>query len=60
MAIEVSTMSDWKYELDEVGPDADSSDPRLPPVEPGSPRLENALPFLIGVAVAVFVFVQVL
>lgn len=40
----------WRYELDEVGPDAeaDSRD-----VEPGSPSAENVVFFLLGVALTV-------
>lgn len=54
-------MSDWKFDLDEVGPDAEpSADSRLPPVEPGTPRLENVLPFIVGVGIAIFVFAQIL
>lgn len=53
-------MSDWKFDLDEVGPEAaQAEDPSLP-VEPGTPRLENVIPFLAGIALALFVFSQVL
>ena len=43
-------MSDWKYDLDEVGPEAE---PTVPDIEPGSPRLENVLPFLFGAGMAI-------
>lgn len=43
-------MTDWKFDLDEVGPEAE---PQQPPVEPGSPRLENVLPFLFGAGLAI-------
>jgi hypothetical protein len=43
-------MSDWKFDLDEVGPEAD---PQVPTIEPGSPKLENVLPFLLGAAMAI-------
>lgn len=43
-------MSDWKFDLDEVGPDAE---PAVPEIEPGTPHLENVLPFLFGVGLAI-------
>ncbi len=43
-------MSDWKFDLDEVGPEAD---PQAPAIEPGSPSLENVLPFLLGAGMAI-------
>ncbi|MFB6085397.1 MAG: hypothetical protein ABEJ84_01110 [Halodesulfurarchaeum sp.] len=43
-------MSDWKFDLDEVGPEADPEEPKI---EPGTPRLENVLPFLFGVGLAI-------
>jgi hypothetical protein len=43
-------MSDWKFELDEVGPEAE---PAIPEIEPGSPRLENVVPFLLGAGLAI-------
>ena len=54
-------MSDWKFDLDDVGPEAeDPEEPISPPVEPGSPKLEHVIPFLVGIAVALVVFAQVL
>ena len=43
-------MSDWKFDLDEVGPEAE---PTVPSIEPGSPKLENVVPFLLGAALAI-------
>ncbi|MDZ7849274.1 MAG: hypothetical protein U5K70_00150 [Halodesulfurarchaeum sp.] len=43
-------MSDWKFDVDEVGPEAE---PAVPEIEPGTPRLENVLPFLFGAGLAV-------
>ncbi len=43
-------MTDWKFELDEVGPEAE---PEVPEIEPGSPRLVNVLPFLFGAGLAI-------
>ena len=43
-------MTDWKFDLDEVGPEAE---PDIPEIEPGRPRLENVLPFLFGVGLAI-------
>lgn len=56
-------MTDWKFDLDEVGPDAEpdeSDQPEGPPIEPGSPMVEHVLPFLAGVALALFIFAQVI
>lgn len=65
-------MTDWKFDLDDVGPDADSTtgedgekeDPDeelwLPPIEPQRPDLENVIPFLAGIGLALFIFLQVL
>lgn len=46
-------MSDWEYELDEVGPEAE---PEVEPIEPGAPSVENAVFFVMGIATAVFLF----
>ncbi|MFB6270271.1 MAG: hypothetical protein ABEH83_10025 [Halobacterium sp.] len=40
----------WRYELDEVGPDAE---PDVRAIEPGSPSAENVAFFLLGVATMV-------
>jgi len=54
-------MTDWKFDLDEVGPEAESDDDDLgPPIEPGRPSLEHVLPFLGGVALALYIFLQVI
>lgn len=54
-AVVLSGMSDdgerkWRYELDEVGPDAEQD---VRAIEPGSPSAENVVFFLLGVAVMV-------
>jgi|AntDeeMinimDraft_4_1070355.scaffolds.fasta_scaffold51938_2 hypothetical protein len=38
---------DWRFELDEVGEEADTGPD---PIEPGSPTAENVAFFLLGVA----------
>ncbi|WP_135830178.1 DUF7312 domain-containing protein [Halorussus halobius] len=61
-------MSEWKYDVDEVGEDADpnapdSADPDRPelePLEPGSPTAENTLFVALGVATMLFLFARVL
>jgi hypothetical protein len=62
-------MSDWKYDVDEVGedaePDGDSDADAGPievepePLEPGSPTAENAFFVVLGVATTLFVFAQI-
>ena len=65
-------MSDWKYDIDEVGDDADDgpadTDPEadrdaavetLEPLEPGSPTVENAFFVALGVGATLFVFARV-
>ena len=66
-------MSDWKYDIDEVGDDADdgpddAADPEanrdaavetLEPLEPGSPTVENAFFVALGVGATLFVFARV-
>lgn len=47
-------MSDWKFETDEVGPEAKAE---AETIEPGSPKLEHVIPFLIGVAMAIAMLV---
>jgi hypothetical protein len=55
-------MSDWKFDLDEVGPEAEEEEAEpeewLPPIEPGRPTLENVIPFLAGVGLALYIFLQ--
>ena len=53
-------MSDWKYDLDEVGDDGDPDDGPGEPLEPGSPSMENAAFVLLGVLSMLFVFVRIL
>ena len=50
-------MSDWKYELDEVGEDAEPDEPD-PELEPGSPSLENVFFVVLGVAATLFALAQ--
>jgi len=54
-------MSDWKFDLDDVGPDGvvEEAEP-APPIEPGSPRLENVAFLLLGVLLALYVFAELL
>lgn len=64
-------MSDWKFEVDEVGEEAETgaegerepvpggADPFDDP-EPGSPSTENAAFVLLGMAFAVAVFASML
>jgi len=49
-------MSDWKFELDEVGEDAEP-EPE-PELEPGSPSAENVLFVVLGVVATLLVFAQ--
>lgn len=58
-------MSDWKFDLDDVGGDedgggTDATDAEdetrvVPPLEPGDPSLEGALFVVLGVAFAIWV-----
>lgn len=54
-------MSDWKYDVDEVGEEADSEPdgPAFEPIEPGSPTAENAFFVALGVATTLFVLARV-
>lgn len=56
-------MSDWKYDVEEVGEDADPDPeperPELPPIEPESPSLEGALFVLLGVVATVLVLARI-
>ncbi|NIB98707.1 hypothetical protein [Halobacterium sp. R2-5] len=47
----------WRYEVDEVGPDAE---PDVRAIEPGSPAPENVAFFLLGVAAMVGVLALLL
>lgn len=53
-------MSDWKYGLDEVGPEAEENGRLGPPIEPDRPSIENVIPFVAGMVLAVYIFLQVL
>lgn len=51
--------SEWRFSLDDVGEDNGAAEPvERPPMEPGSPSLENALFVLIGVLGTLLVFVS--
>lgn len=58
-------MTDWKFDVEDVGPEAeeeeedDTPDQLGPPVEPERPAIEHVIPFLAGVALAVYIFLQV-
>lgn len=43
-------MSEWKYDIDEVGPEAEEPEE---PIEPGTPELEHVIPFLLGAGLAI-------
>jgi hypothetical protein len=49
----------WRFALDEVGPEAEEQEVR-PPIEPGSPSLENALFVLLGVLLTVALLFSVI
>jgi hypothetical protein len=50
-------MSDWKYDLDEVGEDAEPDEEEIEQnLEPGSPTLENAVFVALGAATTLIVF----
>ncbi|WP_115865124.1 DUF7312 domain-containing protein [Halorussus litoreus] len=58
-------MSEWKYDIDEVGEDAEGDDPdeepdrrERGPIEPGSPTAENVLFVTLGIATMLFVFAR--
>lgn len=53
-------MSDWKYDLDEVGEEADpdEEEEEARNLEPGSPSLENAVFVALGVATTLIVFAR--
>ncbi|SDM09250.1 hypothetical protein SAMN04487949_0817 [Halogranum gelatinilyticum] len=54
---------EWRFSVDDVGEDAADVTPdeprELPPIEPGSPSLENALFVLLGVVGTLLVFLSV-
>ncbi|AKH97134.1 DUF7312 domain-containing protein [Halanaeroarchaeum sulfurireducens] len=53
-------MSDWKYDLDEVGPEGEDEQEQLPPVEKGTPQFENVVFVLVGVGGAMYVLATLL
>ncbi|MFW5938227.1 MAG: DUF7312 domain-containing protein [Halanaeroarchaeum sp.] len=53
-------MSDWKYDLDEVGPEAEAAERDVPPVEKGEPSPENVAFVFLGVLLALYVFATLL
>ena len=48
---------EWRFDLDEVGPEAED-DPE--PIEPGSPTLENTLFVLVGIVGTLLLLATVL
>ena len=48
-------MSDWKYDLDEVGPEAEEE---IEPLQPGSPSPENVAFVVLGALVTVLFFAR--
>jgi hypothetical protein len=48
----------WRYALDEVGPEAEAES--RPPIEPGSPSLENAVFVALGVLLTLALLVSVI
>jgi len=46
--------SQWRFALDEVGEDAESTAPD--PIEPGTPSLENTAFVILGVALSLLLF----
>ncbi|MFB6131892.1 MAG: hypothetical protein ABEJ44_00625 [Halanaeroarchaeum sp.] len=49
-------MSDWKFELDDVGPGGEIVEDEVETIEKGSPTLENVVFVLVGVVLALYVF----
>lgn len=50
-------MSDWKFDVDDVGEDAEDAKPKAT-VKPGSPTLEGALFVVLGVVATILTFVH--
>ncbi|MFC7204314.1 hypothetical protein ACFQJC_12375 [Haloferax namakaokahaiae] len=44
---------EWRFGIDEVGPDAEPAEPVEAPIEPGSPTAENIAFVLVGVLLTV-------
>lgn len=57
-AVQPVAMSDWKFDVDEVGPDGVLEADESPPIEPGSPSAENVAFFVLGVVAAVYVLAK--
>ncbi len=58
-------MSDWKYDIEDVGDDADDDSDETPQMhpqeetlEPGSPSAENVLFVVLGALTMLFVFLR--
>ncbi|MCO8244508.1 MULTISPECIES: hypothetical protein [unclassified Haladaptatus] len=55
-------MSDWKYDVEDVGEDADDTPSDIfseeEPLEPGSPSAENVLFVLLGALTVLYVFLH--
>ncbi|WP_435151714.1 DUF7312 domain-containing protein [Haladaptatus sp. DFWS20] len=53
-------MSDWKYEIEDVGDDDDAprEEPMDEPLEPGSPSAENILFVVLGALTMLFVLLR--
>ncbi|WP_158057832.1 DUF7312 domain-containing protein [Halorussus halophilus] len=53
--------SDWKYDPEDVGPEAEQTPPEPEPetLEPGSPSAENALFVALGVLTMLAVFFRI-
>lgn len=60
VSTQFSAMSDWKFDLDEVGPDGVVEDAEPEPVEPGEPTLAGSLFVLLGIATALYVLAVLL
>ncbi|WP_410765371.1 hypothetical protein [Haloferax sp. DFSO60] len=48
-----ATEDEWRFGIDEVGPDAEPAEPVEAPIEPGSPTPENIAFVLVGVLLTV-------
>ena len=53
-----SDSREWRFGLDDVGPEAESDDDRLP-IEPGSPSLENVVFVVLGVLLTLVLLLSV-
>ncbi|WP_458207148.1 DUF7312 domain-containing protein [Haladaptatus sp. NG-SE-30] len=56
-------MSDWKFDVDEVGNDEvpdGAPAPEEETLEPGSPSAENVVFVILGAVTTIFVFLRIL